>query len=530
MAKRGRPTKEASLIKQVNQQVTPIARAEGDNLILPNHSGITDHPEYKNDNTFLAIDGSNANQLVNINGFGFNCGGLFVDNITVNGDTIVSDTGQVDFGDDNLVTTGTITGTIATASQPNIDHGSLSGLSDDDHTQYFLADGTRAISGDIDFSGSSPTIEGNHAEGSLSVCSQNTTVGPKIVLYGAAHATQSNQIEYITSGTVRLNWTDKWDFKSEDITTTGDITATNIAGTITTATQGTIDHDSLANFSANEHIDWTSTTSSLVTTGDITGATGRYDDMGIGTAVDATTLLRLDKSDTSTSGTMRGIYLTTDFNPTSSSTTSHRGMQIGVLKEGAQNSTVAVIGCLFQVTQNGTGTVNNLLGISGTANILNTGNVTNAFGAEFVASNSNATSTLTNSYGVRIKTPTATGTITNAYGLYIQDITTGSSNHAILTEGGDVVFNEQGFDSNFRVESDASPNCFLIDGGNNNISINGASISANYDLLLRGDGVLAMAETTTPTADTNYGKVYCKSDNKLYFQDGAGTEHEIAFV
>lgn len=34
----------------------------------------------------------------------------------------------------------------------------------------------------------------------------------------------------------------------------------------------------------------------------------------------------------------------------------------------------------------------------------------------------------------------------------------------------------------------------------------------------------------TPTATTNYGKVYTKSDNKLYFQDGAGTEHEIAFV
>jgi hypothetical protein len=36
-------------------------------------------------------------------------------------------------------------------------------------------------------------------------------------------------------------------------------------------------------------------------------------------------------------------------------------------------------------------------------------------------------------------------------------------------------------------------------------------------------------ETSTPTADTNYGKVYTKNDNKLYFQDGAGSEHEIAY-
>lgn len=43
-------------------------------------------------------------------------------------------------------------------------------------------------------------------------------------------------------------------------------------------------------------------------------------------------------------------------------------------------------------------------------------------------------------------------------------------------------------------------------------------------------GVVAIKETTTPTATPDYGKIYTKSDNKLYFQDGAGTEHEIAFV
>lgn len=43
-------------------------------------------------------------------------------------------------------------------------------------------------------------------------------------------------------------------------------------------------------------------------------------------------------------------------------------------------------------------------------------------------------------------------------------------------------------------------------------------------------GVVTIKETTTPTADADYGKVYTKADNKMYFQDGAGTEHEIAFV
>ena len=49
------------------------------------------------------------------------------------------------------------------------------------------------------------------------------------------------------------------------------------------------------------------------------------------------------------------------------------------------------------------------------------------------------------------------------------------------------------------------------------------------DMVLEG-GSLVLKEITTPTADANYGKIYTKSDNKLYFQDGAGTEHEIQFV
>lgn len=43
-------------------------------------------------------------------------------------------------------------------------------------------------------------------------------------------------------------------------------------------------------------------------------------------------------------------------------------------------------------------------------------------------------------------------------------------------------------------------------------------------------GIVTLKETTTPGALADYGKVYTKNDNKLYFQDGAGTEHEIAFV
>jgi hypothetical protein len=41
--------------------------------------------------------------------------------------------------------------------ETDIDHGSIQGLSDDDHTQYFLANGSRSITGNIDWSGGNVT-------------------------------------------------------------------------------------------------------------------------------------------------------------------------------------------------------------------------------------------------------------------------------------------------------------------------------------------------------------------------------------
>lgn len=93
-----------------------------------------------------------------------------------------------------------------------------------------------------------------------------------------------------------------------------------------------------------------------------------------------------------------------------------------------------------------------------------------------------------------------------------------------------VIINDDGANVDFIAESIGSANCFTLDATHGNITINAAAISAHYDLMLAGDGILGLKEGATPTADTNYGKVYCKDDNKLYFQDGAGVEHEVAFA
>ena len=61
------------------------------------------------------------------------------------------------------------------------------------------------------------------------------------------------------------------------------------------------------------------------------------------------------------------------------------------------------------------------------------------------------------------------------------------------------------------------------------IVVGGSSQAAGSDLTC-ATGVVAIKETTEPTATTDYGKLYTKTDNKLYFQDGGGTEHEVAFA
>lgn len=52
----------------------------------------------------------------------------------------------------------------------------------------------------------------------------------------------------------------------------------------------------------------------------------------------------------------------------------------------------------------------------------------------------------------------------------------------------------------------------------------GLANSVNQGLV---NDFLILPETTTPAADTNYAKVYTKSDNNLHYQDGEGTEHTL---
>ncbi|MCP4696511.1 MAG: hypothetical protein GY862_06650 [Gammaproteobacteria bacterium] len=62
--------------------------------------------------------------------------------------------------------------------------------------------------------------------------------------------------------------------------------------------------------------------------------------------------------------------------------------------------------------------------------------------------------------------------ITNLYGLYIADLTLGTDNNiAVLTEGGDAIFNENGGENDFRVEGDTDANLLFVDASTDAVGI-----------------------------------------------------------
>jgi hypothetical protein len=82
------------------------------------------------------------------------------------------------------------TGELADASDAVSDHGDLSGLGDDDHTQYLLTDGTRSATGDIDAPrftvGGNPIASAVVASGSVQLSSGSATVDTGIATTNTA--------------------------------------------------------------------------------------------------------------------------------------------------------------------------------------------------------------------------------------------------------------------------------------------------------------------------------------------------------
>lgn len=80
-----------------------------------------------------------------------------------------------------------------------VDHGQLAGLGDDDHTHYFLADGTRNLTGDLNITGSVQQI---NSSASLQIFGGTTnTDGSHILLFGRDQAVNPGEMNLVYGGT-----------------------------------------------------------------------------------------------------------------------------------------------------------------------------------------------------------------------------------------------------------------------------------------------------------------------------------------
>jgi len=120
-------------------------------------------------------------------------------------------------------------------------------------------------------------------------------------------------------------------------------------------------------------------------------------------------------------------------------------------------------------------------------------------------------------------------------GAITADTDDAADTHSVSISGGGAVASNRGaYITLYGDDAGASAGKMEITAGDSgHIRITGkTAIGANpltneHDLALLSTGILALKETTTPSADTGYGKVYTKSDNILYFQDRTGVEHSI---
>ena len=108
--------------------------------------------------------------------------------------------------------------------------------------------------------------------------------------------------------------------------------------------------------------------------------------------------------------------------------------------------------------------------------------------------------------------------------IYIRTFNAGTQRRRMDMSLLNTVFNEDGVDINFRVESSSNANMLFLDAGKHAVGI-GCDPSTN--VVLDVEGAIGLDEISTPTATADRGAIYTKTDNNFYFQDGAGTETAV---
>jgi len=89
--------------------------------------------------------------------------------------------------------------------------------------------------------------------------------------------------------------------------------------------------------------------------------------------------------------------------------------------------------------------------------------------------------------------------------------------------GNHTVFNEQGLDTDFRVEGDTDANLLKVDAGLDMVGIGLAVPSEKLSV----EGAIALDEIGAISSTAGYGKIYVSTDTRLYLIGSDGSVHEL---
>lgn len=241
----------------------------------------------------------------------------------------------------------------------------------------------------------------------------------------------------------------------------------------------------------------------------------RFSSMGLSVAAASGRKLNISDTTLSMAAQKTGIYKTL------TASTAGGGDLIGdfnIIIHGASGTSAGgVYGALYD-TQASAGTVNGgLYGLWARNYIFSGATSANSIAMDLFSTVESG-GTGTTMYGLRTNSDMS-GTNTNYYAIYVN--TPGAGKHALLTESGLAIFNEDGVaDSDFRVEGDTEVNALFVDASVNAVGFATAAPVRPVDIT----GAMRLRPQGSPPGSASSGDIYVDSTpnpDELCFYDGA---------
>lgn len=263
------------------------------------------------------------------------------------------------------------------------------------------------------------------------------------------------------SNTLELNWTTINDTIDARDTTIGNCSADQSCPTILYDTNA-------SDFMAAGTDNWVNESGDTMT-GNLNMSDNNITDvdfLGVGLSSPLSPI-HVYRSQDYTSGEKRGIYSEFEVIPSGASS----GYGYAARFSAQHNSGLyfnELYGFRADVLQENTGTINKATGGYFVVRPMSTGTINDGYGIRVYPYIDNAGGTITDFYGVYVEDKGGAGSITNQY--------------AIVTEAGDVIFNEDSTDSDFRVESNQSENMLFVDASTDRVGIGTATPGYTLDV------------------------------------------------